>query len=191
MFLADHLSRAAQLEVAMPEESFLVFSLELESLNPIQALKVTPERLEQLQRCTGQDEALQTLKITVLTGWPVQKDEVPVNIREYWSYREEIKVHKRILFKNKRVVITRVMRPEVKSRIHFSHLGVEACLRKARDTVFWPNTNAEVPDLIKQCSICNEFQAKNRKQSIQSHQIQDRPWSKSVQTSLQRVHCCW
>ena len=31
------------------------------------------------------------------------------------------------------------------SRIHASHLiGVEACLRKARDIVFWPNMNAEV-----------------------------------------------
>lgn len=48
-----------------------------------------------------------------------------------------------ILFKGSRVVIPRVMRPEVKSRIHSSHLGVEACLRKARDTVFWPNMNAE------------------------------------------------
>ncbi|KAL9976934.1 hypothetical protein ACROYT_G014281 [Oculina patagonica] len=82
------------------------------------------------------------------------------------------------LFKGSRVVIPRVMRPEVKSRIHSSHLGVEACLRKARDTVFWPNMNAEVRDLIKQCSICNEFQAKNQKQPTQSHQIPDRPWSR-------------
>ena len=114
MFLADHLSRAAQHEVTMPEESFQVFSLELGSLNPMQALKVTPERLEQLQRCTGQDEALQTLKTTVLTGWPMQKEQVPVNIREYWSYREELTVHNGILFKGSRVVIPRVMRPEVK-----------------------------------------------------------------------------
>lgn len=35
MFLADHLSRAAQHEVTMPEESFQVFSFELESLNPM------------------------------------------------------------------------------------------------------------------------------------------------------------
>ena len=56
MFLADHLSRAAQHEVTKLEEPFQVFSLEIESLNPMQALKVTPERLEQLQRCTGQDK---------------------------------------------------------------------------------------------------------------------------------------
>ena len=122
----------------------------------------------------------------------MQKEQVPINIREYWTYLEESTVHNGILFKGSRVVILRVMRPEVKSRIHSSHLGVEACLRKARDIVFRPNINAEVRDLIKQCSICNEFQARNQKQPMQSHKIPDRPWSKvaAVQTSWQRVHCC-
>ena len=64
----------------------------------MQGLKVTPESLEQLQRCIGQEEALQTLKTTVLTGWPMQKEQVPVNIREYWSYQEELTVHNGILF---------------------------------------------------------------------------------------------
>ena len=68
MFLADHLSRAAQHETPKPEESFQVFSLDVESLDPMQALKVTPERLEQLQRCTGQDDTLQILKTTILTA---------------------------------------------------------------------------------------------------------------------------
>ena len=188
MFLPDHLSRTAQHEFTKPEEPFQVFSLELEGLNPIQALKVTPERLEQLQLCTGQDKTLQTLKTTVLTGWPMQKEQVPVNIREYWSYREELTVHNGILFKGSRVVIPRVMRSEVKSRIHSSHLGVEACLCKARDTVSWPNMNAEVWDMIKQCSTCNEFQAKNQKQPMQSHQLPDHPWSR-VATDQFKLHC--
>ena len=38
--------------------------------------------------------------------------------------------------------------------------------------------NAEVRDQIKQCSICNEFQAKNQKLPMQSHQLPDRPWSR-------------
>ena len=178
IFLADHLSRAAQHETPKPEESFQVFSLEVESLDPMQALKVTPERLEQLQRCTGQDDTLQILKTTILTGWPLQKEQAPIKIREYWSYRDELTVHNGVLFKGSRVVIPQILRPEVKSRIHSSHLGVEACLRKARDTVFWPGMNAEVRDQIKQCSICNEFQAKNQKLPMQSHQLPDRPWSR-------------
>lgn len=61
---------------------FSVFSVDLEKINLIQALKIFPERLEQLQRCTGQDESLQTLKTTILSGWLAQRDQVPVNIRE-------------------------------------------------------------------------------------------------------------
>ena len=178
MLLADHLSRAAQHETSRPEESFQVFSLELESLDPMQAPKVTPERLDQLQRSTSHDDTLQTLKTTILTGWPMQKDQVPIKIREYWSYRDELSVHNGVLFKGSRVVIPQLLRPEVKSKIHSSHLGVEACLRKARDTVFWPGMNAEVKDQIKQCSICNEFQAKNQKLPMQSHDLPDHPWSR-------------
>ena len=146
MLLADHLSRAAQQEITKPEDSFQVFTVELEKTNPMQALKLSPESLEQLQRCTGQGAALQTLKTTILTGWPKQKEQVPINIREFWNYREELSVHNGVLFKGMRVVIPHVMRPEVMSKIHASHLGVEGCLRKARDTVFWPNMNCEVRD---------------------------------------------
>ena len=64
------------------------------------------------------------------------------------------------------------------SKIHASHLGIEACLRKARDTVFWPNMSGDVRDQISQCSICSEVQAKNPKEPMQSHQIPDRPWSR-------------
>ena len=81
MLLADHLSRAAQQEITKPEDSFQVFSVELENTNPMQALKLSTERLEHLQRCTGQDAALQTLKTTILSGWPTQKEQVPINIR--------------------------------------------------------------------------------------------------------------
>ena len=80
MLLADHLSRAAQQETTKPEDSFQVFSEDLENINPVKALKISPERLEQLQRCTGQDESLQTLKTTILSGWPTQRDQAPVNI---------------------------------------------------------------------------------------------------------------
>ncbi|PFX28376.1 Retrovirus-related Pol polyprotein from transposon 17.6 [Stylophora pistillata] len=75
MLLADHLSRAAQHETSEPEESFQVFSLGLESLDPMQTLKVTPERLDQLQRSTSHDDTLLTLKTTILIGWPMQKDQ--------------------------------------------------------------------------------------------------------------------
>ena len=52
------------------------------------------------------------------------------------------------------------------------------CLRKAKDIVFWPGMNSEIKALVERCTVCAEFQAKNARQPMQSHQIPDRPWSK-------------
>ena len=173
MVLADHLSRAAQYETTVPKDSFQVFSVELEKTSPMQALKISPERLEQLQRCNGQDESLQTPTPTptILSGWPAQRDYSPVNIREYWNFRDELSINNGILFKSSKVIIPRILRPEVMSKIHSSHLGIEACLRKARDSVFWPNMTGDIRDKVSQCSICTELQSQNPKEPMQSHTI--------------------
>ena len=58
-----------------------------------------------------EDTALQVLKTTILTGWPETKEEVPMIIREYWAYRDELTVQNRVLFKGPRVIIPKSMRP--------------------------------------------------------------------------------
>ena len=183
MYVADHLSRASLADNKEMKDSFQVFAFELETLTPFDSIKVAPERLSQLQRCTAQDLVLQTLKTTVLTGWPERRDECPVQIRDYWNYREEISLHNGILFKSQRVIVPKAMRSEILSRIHSSHQGVASCLRKAKDIVFWPGMKSEVKALVERCPVCGEFQAKNASQPMQSHQIPDRPWSK-VATDL-------
>lgn len=96
----------------------------------MQALKISPKRLEQLQPSTGQDESLHTLMTTALTGWPVQRHQAPVNIRDFWNFRDELSVLNCILFKSSRVIIPHVLRPEVMSKIQPSHLGIEASFVK-------------------------------------------------------------
>ena len=97
MFIADHLSRASLKATDNTQDSFQVFGLELESLNPFDSIKVTPERLTQLQKATAQDLALETLKTTVVTGWPEKKEQVPIQVRDFWNYREEISLRIGIL----------------------------------------------------------------------------------------------
>ena len=58
---------------------------------------------EQLQRASGKDPVLQSLKTTVLTGWPALKDQVPVTVLDYWNYRDEIGVQNGVLFKGRSV----------------------------------------------------------------------------------------
>lgn len=178
MYVADHLSRASLADSTSKSDNFQVFAIELETLTPLDSIKVAPERLTHLQKCTAQDLVLETLKTTVLTGWPERREQCPVQIRDYWNFREEISLHNGILFKSQRVIVPKAMRPEMLSRIHSSHQGIAACLRKAKDIVFWPGMNSEIKAVVERCPVCADFQAKNVKQPMQSHKIPDRPWSK-------------
>ena len=132
MYVADHLSRAYLKDQGdQSHDEFQVFAIELEEINPLDTVKITSERLAQLQKATEQDPVMQTLKSTILVGWPDTREQVPISIREYWNFREDLSLHNGILFKSQRVIIPRALRPEMISRLHSSHLGIEACLRKA------------------------------------------------------------
>ena len=77
MYIADHLSRAYLRQTEDPlKDEFQVFVLELEEINPLDTVKITSERLSQLQTATEQDPVMQALKNTILTGWPDMKEQV-------------------------------------------------------------------------------------------------------------------
>ena len=178
MFVADHLSRAFLKDTGPEDEEFQVFALELEAMNLFDTIEISCERLPQLQKATEQDPVMQTLKTTILIGWPERREEVPVQIREFWNYREELTLHNGIIFKNQRVIIPKALRPELTARAHSSHQGIEACLRRAKDVVFWPSMTKDIKEAVEKCEICAAFQAKNVKQPMQTHEIPDRPWSR-------------
>jgi len=115
---------------------------------------------------------------TVLVGWPEQKSQVPIPIREYWNYRAEISLRNGILFKCQRIIIPQAIRPESIARSPASHLGIESCLKEARDSVFWPGMSSEIKEVVSQCSVCAEFQPMNHKEPMQTSKVPDRPWSR-------------
>ena len=133
-YLADHLSRAYLSQQGDHcHDEFQVFALELEEIDPLDTVKITSERVVQLQKATEQDPVMPTLKSTILVGWPDTREQVPLSIREYWNFCEDLTLHNGILFiiKSHRVIIYHALKPEVISRLHSSHLGIEACMRKA------------------------------------------------------------
>ena len=151
IYVADHLSRASLADNNEMTDNFQVFALEVETLTPFDSIKVALVRLSQLQKCTAQDLVLETLKTTVLTVWPEKRDECPVQVRDFWNYREGISLHNGLLFKGQRVIVPKAMRPEILSRIHSSHQGIVSCLRKSKDIVFWPGMNSEIKALVGKC----------------------------------------
>lgn len=87
-------------------------------------------------------------------------------------------LHNGIIFKNQRVLIPKAMRAELTTRAHSSHQGIEASIQRAKDAVFWPSMTKDIQEAVVKCEIFAEFQAKNVKQPMQTHEIPDRPWSR-------------
>lgn len=181
MFIADMLSRAYMTVGHNKNSGYnkqeYVFSMEVEYVNALDYCCGLSDATGHLIRThTCADTALQTLMQTVIAGWPDSKEDVPMNIREYFSIREDITVQDGVLFKGQCVIIPKSLRPLMLQKTHNTHLGAAACLRRARDTVYWPGMAAEIKDLVSQCETCNDFQARNSNEPMMSHPIPQRPW---------------
>ena len=137
IYLTDHLSRAYFRDQAdQSHDVFQVFALELEEVNKFDTVKITSERLAQLQKATEQNPEMQTLKSTILVGWPDTREQVPISLRDYWNFHRDPTLHNGGLFRSQHVITPRALRPEVISQLCSSHLGIQACLRKMRDCVY-------------------------------------------------------
>ncbi|XP_030578703.1 uncharacterized protein K02A2.6-like [Archocentrus centrarchus] len=171
LVLADTLSRAYPLE-DVPVEA------ELETVNMVQHLPISADRLQEIKTATEQDKTLQLLINTMTWGWPKNKLHVPSEIRPYFSFQEELSHQRGIVFRGERAVIPDAMRTEITSRIHASHLGVEGCLRRARECVYWLGMNEQIKQYIAKCDICRSMDDKQQKETLIPHEVPNRPWAK-------------
>ena len=65
-------------------------------------------------------------------------------ISQYVMRHFDSSVQDGIIFRGERAVIPAELRNVLKEKIHSSHLGIEGCLRRAREAIYWPNMNADM-----------------------------------------------
>lgn len=180
MYVSDTLSRAALPHPGpdTPHVQHAVFSAQAEFalLDQAQHLNVTNFRFRQIAQHTDTDDVLQQLKTVVMDGWPDFKEDTPLAVRDYWAFRDELNVQDGVLYRGQCVVIPKALRAELLKRIHTSHIGGEACYRRARDTLFWPSMRAEIKDFVANCSACNEYARNQQREPMMSHGVPTRPW---------------
>ena len=85
------------------------------------------------QKSTENDPALQLLKATVMKEWSDSKEQTPAMIQEYWNFREEITIQDGILCKGLCMIVPVSLRADMLKKLHSSHVGTEACIRKASE----------------------------------------------------------
>ena len=179
-YIADLLSRATLPKTHSDKitQSFDVFFAELDTINHTEYTNVSSSTAKRIQSGTDADPKLQALKQLVLEGWPDSREKIPGAVIDYWNYREEITIQDGILYKGLRMIIPSSMRNEMLNKIHSSHLGTEACIRKAKDSLFWPFMRNDIKTVVENCGVCAELNNNQQKEPLQTHKLPTRPWSK-------------
>ena len=173
MYLADTLSRAYLHEV-----NTCRLAHSLEEVDHTMLLAIPPDHLQKIKQASSDDIVLKELRSTIQLGWPEKKCSVKESVLAYHDIRDELTVQDSLVFKGPLLVIPGSLRKEMMELGHKTHIGIEGCLRRARDIMFWPRMGAQLKDYISKCDVCMSLSCGQSKEPIQQHIFEGRPWSK-------------
>ncbi|XP_060582493.1 uncharacterized protein K02A2.6-like [Ruditapes philippinarum] len=142
----------------------------------INSLPVSDGKLQDLRLSTQQDSQFQTLKQTIIDGWPESRHECPNSILEFWNHRDELSTVNDIIFRSQTLVIPSSLRTEMINAVYVGHMVVNKTLNRAKDIMFWPDMVKQVTNHVLACPLCLTHRASNVKESINPHIVPKRPW---------------
>ena len=68
----------------------------------------------------------------------------------------------------------------MKKKVHTGHLGINFCLRCARDLIFWPGMSTDIREYVEKCGTCSTYQDKQPSESLYVHETPELPWQKVI-----------
>ena len=108
---------------------------------------------------------------TVRSGWPENKQMLLPGLKPYWTFREEMSADDGILytaFIGERMVIPKSCQKDLLERI-------EATLRRARDSIYWPGLTSDIKQMVESCQACSKEKPSQEKETLRSHDILSKP----------------
>ena len=58
-----------------------------------------------------------------------------------------------------------------------SHIGIEVCIRRTRESLYWPRMTVELKEYIQRCDVCLTHRNQQGKEPLAQHDFAARPWS--------------
>ena len=128
MILADTLSRLpdpktrGEVDLDIRIDTIVDIDIHTDVMCKIAMINFGSDKKRSIIEETLKDKSLNALKEVVYNGWPDSIKELPCDIRQYWSYRDEIAVESGVLFKGKQVLVTvNLLEQTWLKKLHCSH----------------------------------------------------------------------
>ena len=148
--LADALSRVTLTPVEEDGIQLPIVAVNLITSN----IPVSSTEIKLIHEEMSKDPTLTLLRHNIHIGWPIDHRMLPQELDMFWNYREDLSMENRLITKGARLLTPSTLRRKVLEQIHDGHLGIEKCLLKARDSVFWPGISNDIRQTVEKCGIC-------------------------------------
>ncbi|KAM7293520.1 uncharacterized protein ISCGN_026650 [Ixodes scapularis] len=149
--------------------------------NDIQVMAIvpmSPGTMEELKRDIAQDKEIQEVIQATKEGWPSTTRGLSDPMKLYWSFRDELAVYEDMLFRSDRIVVPKTWRNRLLVQIHAGHLGINSCLKRARETVYWPGLTTDIKCYVERCATCQATDKKPAREPLHLKEIPDLPWER-------------
>jgi len=143
LVVADTLSRACLPDqTAEPADEEIATLTDAEQLDVLKMV-ASPATIELIKSAAASDEQYQLLRRQIDVGWH-DASSVPPAIKEFMTFAVELTEVDELVFKGDRVVVPQDARGEILRRLRSSHIGMNGCICRARESVFYPGLTADI-----------------------------------------------
>ena len=132
--------------------------------------------LQRIKEQTASDPELNALKEVIHSGWPSTIQQVPVPLKPYWSFRDELAVEDAIAMKSHRIIIPAILQKDILTKLHAAHQGTEKTKLRARTSVYWRGLNKDIDEITKTCSTCQELHPSQQREPLIPTEVPPRAW---------------
>ena len=139
------------------------------------------DRLQELWQATQADNELALLRQTIMSGWPSTIKEILQVLHPYWTFHEELTIEDGLILEGTQIVIPNKKHETILNQIHDSHLGLKRCKLHAMQSIYWPEINDQLKQLVPNCQLCLKYSRSKKKQDINlslGQEIPLFPWTK-------------
>lgn len=81
-----------------------------------------------------------------------------------------------IVFKGDKVVVPKQQISKMIKAIHTGLFGINSCLKRARELLYWKGQYSDIVESIKSCHLCEKSQRAKNKEEVLTKEIPTLPW---------------
>ena len=148
-----------------------------EQMNELKMI-ASPETIQRIRTAADSDLDYVKLRQQIAIGWPESPDELNECLRPYNTFSDELSTSCDLCWKGHRLIVPQPNRGYILERLHGAHSGINACLRRCRETVYWPGITADIKKMIERCEICARYQQQTQKEPLMSYPPPTRVWER-------------